>query len=603
MQVQGGIVDDRLCRLESTVEQLQASLLALQQRLEELEAAGLPAAPRTADEASDVVAPGAPAAKLPASITSVASSAAPSRGWRDPIVVTSLIGRLALVLAGGLFLRYLTERGVLASQTGVALGFAYGLVWLFFTDRAGDRGQVPSAVFHSMAAAMVAFPLLLEATTKFKVLPGATSALMIAVLTAGLLFVAWRRHLHAVAWVTVIVALPTSIVTLQQTGVVVPFAFYLIAFGVATLWMGYSLDWRAIRWPVALVADMVVLGVTMRALMSEPQDAPNVAMLVQLSLLSAYVISIALRTLVRGRNVVPFEVVQTTIALIVGFGGAVSVTRATGAHPTMLGAASLVIGAACYGVAFAFIDRREDRGRNVYFYTTLALVQVLAGFTLVVGGHWLGAIFGVLAVMAAFLWSRVGRLFMLLHGAAYILAAAIVSDTFAYCVRALAAGVVGAWSVPDAVMMAVLVAGAMSAGFAAVRPDSDGSAFASGPRFVIILAFVWTAGGCLVGYLAPVVAALPDGSVDSGVLATVRTGVLAVSTLLIAWIGRHARFREWGWLVYPLLVVTGLKIVAQDFMNSRPGTLFVALALYGAAIIVAPRLLRGGETSSAQPSA
>jgi len=581
-------VDDRSTRLESTVEQLRSDLLALRQRLDVLEAKHLSGTTGEADALAE-----APADTRP----EVASAGPSTRGWRDPIVVATLIGRLALVLAGGFLLRDMTDRGVLAPQVGVALGFAYGLIWLFLTDRAGERRQVPSAVFHAMAAAMVAFPLLLEATTKFKVLPGATSALVIAVLTAGLLFVAWRRRLHAVAWVTVIVALPTSIVMLAQTGVVVPFAFYLIAFGVATLWMGYSLDWRAIRWPVALAADMVVLGVMMRALAPEPKDSPNVAMLVQLSLLSAYVVSIAIRTLVRGRNVIPFEVVQTTVALIVGFGGAVSVTQATGAHPTTLGVASLIIGTACYGVAFAFIDRREDRGRNVYFYTTLALVQVLAGFTLVLGQHWLGAVFALLAVLAALLWSRVGRLFTLVHGAAYIVAAGIVSETLRYSAWALAAGAVGPWALPDPAMLVVFVAGALSAMLAAVQPKTEGSALASGPRLVIILVFVWTAGGCVIGYLAPVAGGLADRSADAGVLATVRTGVLAISTLLIAWISRQARFREWGWLVYPLLVGIGLKMVAQDFVHSSFVTLSLALAFYGTALIVAPRLRRSGDKS------
>lgn len=576
-------MDDRVARLESTVEDLRRAVLTLQRRLDALEAKPVLGAAGEAD---------AVGAETAGALTEVAPAAAAGRGWRDPIVVATLIGRLALVLAGGFFLRGMTEKGVLAPQVGVALGFAYGLVWLFLADRAGERHQMPSAVFHALAAAMVAFPLLLEATTRFKVWPGSTGALVIAVLTAGMLLVAWRRRLHAVAWVTVVAALPTSIAMLAQTGVVVPFAFYLILFGVATLWMGYSLDWRAIRWPVALAADLVVVGVTMRAVAPDHLDAPNVAMIVQLSLLSAYVISIAIRTLVRGRNVIPFEVVQTTAALIVGFGGAVSVTRATGAHPTTLGVASLVIGAACYGVAFAFIDRREDHGRNVYFYTTLALVQVVAGLTLVLGDQWLGIVFAVLAVLAALLWSRVGRFFMLLHGAAYMVAAGIVSDTLSYSTWALAAGAVGPWTLPAAVMLVVLAAGALSTGLASVQPTSDGSVFASGPRFVIILVFVWVAGGCVIGYLAPVAGGLPDRSVDIGVLATVRTGVLAVATLLIAWVGRHARFREWGWLVYPLLVGIGLKMVAQDFMHSRPVTLFVALTLYGTALIVAPRLLR-----------
>jgi hypothetical protein len=52
--------------------------------------------------------------------------------------------------------------------------------------------------------------------------------------------------------------------------------------------------------------------------------------------------------------------------------------------------------------------------------------------------------------------------------------------------------------------------------------------------------------------------------------------------------------------VYPLLVVTGLKMLMQDFGASRPSTLFVALALYGLALIVAPRLRRprAGQTAA-----
>ena len=88
-----------------------------------------------------------------------------------------------------------------------------------------------------------------------------------------------------------------------------------------------------------------------------------------------------------------------------------------------------------------------------------------------------------------------------------------------------------------------------------------------------------------------------------GALATLRTGVLAVAALLVAWASRQPRFREWTWLVYPLLVVIGLKMVAQDFKFSRPATLFIALALYGAALIVAPRLRRGAERPHASAGA
>jgi hypothetical protein len=37
-------------------------------------------------------------------------------------------------------------------------------------------------------------------------------------------------------------------------------------------------------------------------------------------------------------------------------------------------------------------------------------------------------------------------------------------------------------------------------------------------------------------------------------------------------------------------------MVAQDFNDSRPATLFIALACYGAALILAPRLRRAAKS-------
>lgn len=579
-------MDDRFARLESTVDQLRSAVGTLQQRLDVLEAArpgaALPGAGAVATEA-------APAPPL------FATAALAQRDPYDPIVVLTLIGRLFLVLAGGFFLRAMTEAGLLAPRVGIALAFAYGLVWLLMADRAGRRQQFSSAVFHALAAAMVAFPLLVEATTRFKVLGSTGSALGITVLTSGLLFVAWRRRLSPVAWVTVLAALPTSLVLLLKTGVIAPFALYLITLGIATLWLGYSLGWTKMRWPVALAADAVVAGVTLRALSPEHQDVTAVALALQWALLGAYVVSIAIRTLVRGRNVTPFEIVQTAVALLIAFAGALVLTRATGTLPATIGIASLVCGAACYGLAVAFVDRRRDVEWNLYFYTTLALVLVLAGLVLALGGEWWpGAVFALLGVLAVALWSRAGRPYLLFHGATYLVAAGIVSGALSYGAWALAAGPAGPWVSPGAVVLVVLLASAVSARLVAARANPEGGAPASGLRLVIILVLVWVGSGWVIGHLAPVAAGLADRAVDLGALATVRTAVLAVAALLIAWLGRQARFREWAWLVYPMLVGIGLKMVVQDFQHSRPATLFIALALYGAALIVAPRLRRVG---------
>ena len=578
-------MDDRLPRLESTIDQLRGTIAALEARVTALEARGGPeteTAARFEAAATEAATTEAAAAEAPAGV----------RDWRDPLALSRLLGRLALVLGGAYLLRAMTDDGTLPPAAGVAIGFAYGLIWLVLADRAGGRRQAPAAVFHVIAAALVAFPLVYEATIRFSVLPGPSSAFALAVLTAGMLFVAWRQRLQALVWIAVCIAIPTSIALLATSNVVVPHAFYLILFGVATLWMGYSLDWLFVRWPVALAADLVVFGVTMRALGAQHQESPGMALLVQMTLLVAYLASIAIRTLVRGRNVIPFEVVQTTAALVVGLGGAISVTRATGAGTMTLGIANLLVGAACYGVAFAFIDRQENRGRNVYFYTSLALVLVLVGSTLLLPATALDLSFASLAVVACVLWGRSGRFFLLLHGAAYLLAAGFASGTVGYAVWAFASGQTGVWKQPGLGAPVVAAAGLLAAWLVKGEGNGEAHPHARWLRFVIIVVAVSAIGGVAVGLLAPVVAGAASGTVDPGVLATLRTVVLAVAALAVAWIARHDGFREWAWLVYPLLVVTGLKMVAQDFMQSRPATMFVALALYGAALIVAPRMRR-----------
>jgi hypothetical protein len=583
-------VDDRTSRLESAVERLEATVASLRQRLDALEAKGLAAAGSAAEAVAQSPVQAAPAD---------ASARPRVRDQYDPITILSLIGRLLVVLAGGFFLRAMTDAGTLPVPVGIGLAFAYAAVWLAMSDVAGRRGKVPNALLHAMAAALVAFPLVVEATLRFKVLGGLSSAGVVTLLSAALLFVAWRRRLRGVAWIAVVGALPASAILLVQTGVVAPFALFLVALGVATLWLGYSVDWWGNRWPAALAADIIVASVTLRAFAPEQRDTPLLAMLLLVLLIIGYFVSFAVRTLDRGRDVGRFEVVQTIAVLVVGLWGAVSAAQGAGAVAAAIGVAALLAGAACYAVAIAVVGKREGSTLNFYFYTTLALVLVLAGFTLATSGAWLGAALGLLGVLAIALWSRSGRLFLLLHGAAYIVAAGIASGALVYGLRTLVAGAEGPWTVPDVGMLVVLVASALCAGLAAVRPSAEGDDVAIGTRFVITIVFVWLASGSMIGFVAPATRGLADGSVDPGGLATVSTAVLSVATLALAWIGRRDRFREWGWLVYPLLVGIGIKLLTQDFKHSRPATLFIALALYGAALIIAPRLRRRVEKLTA----
>ena len=96
----------------------------------------------------------------------------------------------------------------------------------------------------------------------------------------------------------------------------------------------------------------------------------------------------------------------------------------------------------------------------------------------------------------------------------------------------------------------------------------------------------------LDGVVVALVVPTGEAGMTADWLAALRTGLIAGSALLLAALSRTRRFREARALVYPLLVIVGIKIVLEDFQHGRALTLFIACALYGAALIVAPRLRR-----------
>lgn len=518
---------------------------------------------------------------------------------QDGVALLSFVGRTFVALGGAYVFRALTDAAIVPLTQGSAMGLTYALGWLVMSDRAGAAGRRTSAAFHGLVAAMIAFPLILESVTRFQLLTPSGAALGLLLATALMLAAALRQRSPTLAWIGVIAALGSALALVTATGVVLPFAAVTIALGVATLWIGYSANWVLLRWPVALVADLMVIALTARVASRSWPDPPARVIALQLLLLTGYLASVATRTLLRGRDVVAFEVVQTAAALAVGFGGALYVTRATGSGAVALAAMSLLVGAACYAVAFAFLGQQGVR-RNFYFYTSLGLILVLISSALLMATAPLALAWSAVAVAASWLALRNGRVTLNAHAAVYIVAAAAASGVLAAAAAALVGAAGTPWPPPSPPAFAVLT------GLAAcvLVPQPRGrhiSTLERVPRLAITIAFAWSAAGALVGVLA---AALPHGAapaIDAGALATVRTCVLAIAALVLAWAGRSERFRESGWLLYPALAAGGVKLLVDDLPRSRPATLFIALALYGGALIVAPRLGRPRASAAAPP--
>src|SRR5512137_196513 len=507
--------------------------------------------------------------------------------------ILSLGGRTLLVLAGAFVLRALTDSGKIPSWMGVGLGFLYAGAWMVMSDRAGKAGQALSAGFHAVSVVIIGFPLLFEGATRFKLFSPPGAAGVLAALTAAALLLATRRGLQVLAWVVSLGGIATALALMAASGRLVPGALYVILLGVATLWIGYVRDWTLLRWPVAVVADLLVLLVALHATDRGSAEGPGPALLVQAVLVACFLGSFATRTLYMGRKVLPFEMVQTAAVITVGIGGAVWVAIRSGMGQVGFGVTSVLFGVASYAVAFAFVERRQKIKENFYFYTSVAIVFLLAGTALLLGEPARSLAWAILALGFGALARRRKSRTIATHSAIYALAAALGSDLLGRSATALFVGPAIGWR-PGAAVVAVLLVVAGGAWLSSRVART--SPLEQIPPLLVYLALAVALSGVAVAWLAPVVTGTgPDSS--PGALATLRTVALVATAVAAAWLGRGAALSEAGWLAYPLLGITGLKILLEDLSRGRPATLILGFACYGLGLIVVPRIRARGSAA------
>ncbi len=575
-------MEDRLASLERQVRDLSGAVVSLERRLAALEAR----APATASDGLPDTEPAPAAARAGSDITVV--------------TVLSLVGRTCLVLGGAYLLRALTDAGTLPRVGGTALGLVYAVAWLYPAYRLDAAGRRLVAPFYGLATALIAFPILWEATVRVKLLTPPQTALALAAVTAIALAVAAKRAIQSLAWIITLGGLVAALLLL--TAVELPdvsIGFYLAFLGVCTLWLGYSLDWIWLRWPVAFVADGYVLVVAGSVSGAWHKGDPGLIMALQLVMFAGYLISIAARTLWRSRDVVPFEVVQTVALLVVAFGGAVYVMGSTGAGATPLGLASLVFGAGSYGVAFAFVRWRDGGWKNFTFYTSLAVVFTVAGVGLTAGAQVQAAAWAVLAVAAAFQGYRYRAIAIGSHAAVYLVAAAVASALLGTVIDAFTASADHVWTGLPLTAWVVLVATGVCAVIPATVRGQSPARYLRIPKVVVVILLLAGVGAAFITYAASLLSGQPGGTADPAVTAAIRSVVCAAAVLLLAFLGGRGIFPEGRWLTYVVLLVGGLKLLVEDFPQGRPATLVLSLAVYGAALIVAPRWARRGTAPRA----
>jgi hypothetical protein len=95
---------------------------------------------------------------------------------------------------------------------------------------------------------------------------------------------------------------------------------------------------------------------------------------------------------------------------------------------------------------------------------------------------------------------------------------------------------------------------------------------------------------CGAASMAMYALSLSIGNAGEGVHALVNTGVLAAASVALAWAGRLWQVRQASQLAIVLLVLTGAKVVAQDLRTGTAAMMFIALAVYGSAMLAIAKI-------------
>lgn len=584
---------DRLAWLEAKVESLAGIVAELSERLESVEGERVAATP---------AAPPPPERPTLAADSWKAVPAAPPLGERwGPV---AFLGRTLMVLGGAYLFRALTESGAVEPAVGIGLGLAYALVWLGFADRAGARGRHLSACFHGAAFALIAAPLSWEAASRFHVLSATGGSAVLAAATGAALAVAWRQDLRPVAWVASLAAVLSAWALMGSLAPVFPAALVLVLVGVADDWVARDRGWLFLPWATALAADLTLAFMAMGEVLGEGRAgrsgfAGGLSVLL-LALFVLYAGTAAVRAARPAWRARWFDLAQLPAATVVGYGGAFLLARRSGELALPLGIASLLAGAACLGAMRSLFADRAVRRPAYLLFAWLGPLLVLGGTALLLPAPVAALAWAGVAVACAILASRRGSVTLGFHSWIYGTAAAAAAGLLGYAARAFAGSAAGPW--PELAPAAPVVLAALALAASLELPDESRfwSRFETRvPKLLLLALVAWGAFGAGLALLVPMLAGTPGEGAVPWRLALLRMAVISGAALALAWLGRFRRYREAAWLVYPVLVGGGFKLILEDFLLGRAAELFGALALYGATLILAPPLARASRRRAA----
>jgi hypothetical protein len=523
--------------------------------------------------------------------TGIAVPALPAQPSPEPRARTPLplaaLGRALLGLAGAYLLRALTESGAIPHRAGIAAGFLYAICWLIWAARTPAAQRVETAL-HSLTSVLVLSPLLWEATLRFHAISTWTAGGILLFFTVFGLAVSWRKNILILATIATLAGIGTSAALLMATYDVLPFTFVLLAIAAAVETSACLEHWLSERWLAASAADLSVLLATWLVtreygLPPDYAPIPHAWLLAALiSLLAIYLNSTIVRTLLRGFTFTWFETAQCAAALAITVGGCLRLSAEDPRVAPLIGWLALVASASCYVVSFARLDRGGAPSRNLYTYSTFGILLALAGARILLSGDAAALVWSALALACLGAGSFFVRFTLQAHGGIFLLLALLGSGTLAHAARSL----LGTATELDHIGMTCLGIAVCAVGLLACR---QGRPQVSLLRLAMAAGLVWLAAGLAATALTGAYHALFGAAATHAYCATLRTSVLAISALLVAWAGTRWQNPAFSRLIYPLMLLGAYRLVTEDMHHDQKAASVISLLVYGAALMALPR--------------
>lgn len=519
-----------------------------------------------------------------------AAAAAPS----EPMAVGALqekqgsgffpvLGQALLGIAGAYLLRAVAESAVLPRLSVAVVAMVFSVGWLFWARRVSSERF--SSGIYAATSALIFAPMLWEVVLKFNLFSAPVAAMLLALYALFATALCWHCMDEPMRWISglavVLLAVGLAFGTHQ------PDVFFLVLCLLAAISEARALLNRSdiLRWIHALAVDFTLWA--MLFIYTVSTDHSEYAPLSTAALLGLCVLPLCLylgemfaASVLGGKQVMIAEIAQ--LAIMYCLSAYALFHLGGGSGRLALGVLCVALAAGSYLLALTRFAGETQR-RNAMVYTGWGLVLLFAGALLLMEAPAASLLLAIAALFTVLAGLRISSLL-------YLLSATVLSGLGALILAELFgdAPVVANWAVWVTVCAAICIAVILfyrpGKGWLNTTLEVAASLLAIGTvAAVLLFAFI---------------ALTPLHTLGPHHIDLVRTLILCVLALVLAYISSYWKRRELLWIDYLLLLIAAGGVLFSESLHGHLAFSAAAIALVAVTFILLPRMMKLGQKNA-----